>query len=410
MNSFNQKDRRRKSATKGYALLIALLIIAVLSGMVTEFMFSTKVHAELSANWRDQLKARYLARSAINTVQYLLELNQLKPGQLLYGLSSWVGYGSSLDNVEEGELVSAFGGLTGSPISPIPSGHLKGQWGINLPTSLFDLDGEVFGRVINERGKINLNAIVRINPQDRMSDSRNEEVYNVLYTLLQLRGVDSNEIAGLLDSLVDWIDGNSSVEPQGAEDDYYRGLDSPYYPRNDLLVSVDELMLVKGWTPEIFELVKDFVTVYPTQGSGNFTVPDYRVDFTSAPKLVLIAIFLSFRPSVNEAPINDADMASLVADDIYAKALERASLAVNVGADGKASISAGQTLSASEIQSVIAGRLQGNISYFIYDYRETDPLYYTAIGAGKVNQVLSTIEVVFKYAQNKVEILRWKEE
>lgn len=410
MNSHLRLLTSEKNKVHGYALLVALLIIAVLSGIVTEFMFSTKVHAELNTNHRDWLKARYLALSAVNTVQYLLELNQLKPGQLLYGLSSWVGYGSSLENTEKGELISGLAGLTGSPIDPLPSGPLKGQWSINIPTGLFELDGEVFGRVINERGKINLNAIVRINPQDRRNDSRNDDVYNVLYTLLQLRGVNSNEIGKLLDSLVDWIDGNPSVEPQGAEEDYYRGLNSPYYPRNDLLVSLEELMLIKGWTVEIFELIKDFVTVYPSQGAGQFTMPDYRVDFACAPKLVLMAVFLSFRPSVNDAPINDIDTASAVADEIYAKALEKASPTINVEADGKVSFAEGQTLSANEIQSIIAGRLQGNIAYFIYDYRETDALYYTAIGGGRVNRVVCVVDVVFKYAQNKSEILRWMEE
>src|SRR5262249_36547062 len=52
------------------------------------------------------------------------------------------------------------------------------------------------------------------------------------------------------ESILDWIDADSEARAQGAEDDYYSGLDARYAPRNSAPESLEELLLVKDVTRE----------------------------------------------------------------------------------------------------------------------------------------------------------------
>lgn len=52
-------------------------------------------------------------------------------------------------------------------------------------------------------------------------------------------------------AILDWRDGNSDVSADGAEDEYYQALPSPYRCKNGPLESVEELMLLRGADPEL---------------------------------------------------------------------------------------------------------------------------------------------------------------
>ena len=52
------------------------------------------------------------------------------------------------------------------------------------------------------------------------------------------------------DAILDWIDADDTPRDQGAESEYYSGLQPAYVPRNAPPVSLEELLLVKGVTPE----------------------------------------------------------------------------------------------------------------------------------------------------------------
>jgi len=52
-----------------------------------------------------------------------------------------------------------------------------------------------------------------------------------------------------IDAVIDWLDPNvEATGAEGAEDDYYTGLDVPYRAANAELVSVSELQLIKGFS------------------------------------------------------------------------------------------------------------------------------------------------------------------
>jgi type II secretory pathway component PulK len=54
------------------------------------------------------------------------------------------------------------------------------------------------------------------------------------------------------EAIADWVDSDDTPLPDGAEQEYYDALPSPYKVRNGPLASLDELLLVRGVTPALF--------------------------------------------------------------------------------------------------------------------------------------------------------------
>lgn len=84
-------------------------------------------------------------------------------------------------------------------------------------------------------------------------------------------GLDETGAQELAASIIDWRDGDSQVSiPLGsAEDIDYRSLQCPYEARDRDFEVLDEILLVKGMSQEVFEKIKDYVTIY---GSGKINI------------------------------------------------------------------------------------------------------------------------------------------
>jgi hypothetical protein len=63
---------------------------------------------------------------------------------------------------------------------------------------------------------------------------------------LEKLGMSPSQIS----SVLDWMDENSSAEPEGAEHEYYQSLAEPYRCKNAAMNLLDELLLVRGITSE----------------------------------------------------------------------------------------------------------------------------------------------------------------
>jgi len=71
------------------------------------------------------------------------------------------------------------------------------------------------------------------------------------------------------DSLMDWVDGDDLIRLNGAEKDYYEKLG--YRPRNSPLLTVDEIILIKGMDEKIFDKIRPFFVLdLPAGISPNF--------------------------------------------------------------------------------------------------------------------------------------------
>lgn len=74
-----------------------------------------------------------------------------------------------------------------------------------------------------------------------------------LALLLRNTGVtDPHAVATIVDSVLDWLDADSFHRLNGAEGEYYGSLPEPYRPRNGPFQALEELLLVRGMTRDIF--------------------------------------------------------------------------------------------------------------------------------------------------------------
>jgi general secretion pathway protein K len=99
----------------------------------------------------------------------------------------------------------------------------------------FDL-GVCEVRVRGEAGKININLVSGM----------------LLRKIITNLGVEGEAGDIVVDSLLDWRDPDDLYRLNGAENDYYQSFPEPYECKNGNLDSIEELLLVRGVTPELF--------------------------------------------------------------------------------------------------------------------------------------------------------------
>ncbi len=91
--------------------------------------------------------------------------------------------------------------------------------------------------VTDESGKINPNMLMRLDPSGKV-------LHDALMKL-------PNMTEDVADAIVDWIDPDDDPRANGAESQYYQGLSPSYRCKNGPLDSLEELLLVRGVTPEL---------------------------------------------------------------------------------------------------------------------------------------------------------------
>lgn len=125
---------------------------------------------------------------------------------------------------------------------------------------------------------------------------------DVFEQLILLLGFDEEEAEVIAASIIDWKDQDDFVlnEPDGAEEDFYSAESPGYHCKNRPFDSKEELLLVRGMSREIFDRLKDYITVFPPQGS-------LQVNFDTAPELVLRALAHGFAGAKTNTDEEDAD-------------------------------------------------------------------------------------------------------
>jgi general secretion pathway protein K len=150
------------------------------------------------------------------------------------------------------------------------SDDLTENWAKPLPPLAVE-GGQVTGLITDAQGLFNLNNLVR-NGKPSAPD------IGIFQHLLLSFSIDPN----LTDAVVDWIDTDSNTLPYGAEDLDYLQMKTPYRAANQPMQSVDELRLVRGYTPEIVEKLRPWITALPQPT---------EINVNTAPKEVLSALF-----------------------------------------------------------------------------------------------------------------------
>jgi len=146
---------------------------------------------------------------------------------------------------------------------------LAEDWATALPPLAVE-GGQVDGAVEDLQGRFNLNNLVEagsaVPGEGRVGTIEEDPILTYYKRLLDLLGLEQ----ALADALLDWVDADGNARyPNGAEDEFYLLLERPYRTANRLLVSVSELRLVKGYDPQVMELLLPHVTVLPDETSIN---------------------------------------------------------------------------------------------------------------------------------------------
>ncbi|MBI3601144.1 MAG: type II secretion system minor pseudopilin GspK [Nitrospinae bacterium] len=201
---------------KGFALIITLLVTAIIIAAVTELVYGIYISVSKTNNFKNSQRASLLARAGVDMAKAgIEEMRRINPYMTMDKEGLSFAY-----TKEEGNL------------------ELRG----------FD-----------EQGKVSLRIVY---PNTGVS---NERLYGNYIRLLKLLGHDDT----LSDTLADWIDMDDEPRRSGAEWlDYYQRLPHPYKPKNDNLDSLEEILMIKGYTPQLYKKLSPFVTVY-TDGLVN---------------------------------------------------------------------------------------------------------------------------------------------
>jgi general secretion pathway protein K len=146
---------------------------------------------------------------------------------------------------------------------------------------LFD-NGSFNLLIEDEGGKIPINRLVT-------GSGYNAPVRDLLLRLLtgphfRLSTVQAGEI---VDAVKDWIDADDDVTGTGAEGGYYAGLERPYAAKNAPLDCIEELLMVKGVTRDLFYGTGE------SPGLGQcltVVLGDVKININTAPKPVLRAL------------------------------------------------------------------------------------------------------------------------
>jgi type II secretory pathway component PulK len=91
--------------------------------------------------------------------------------------------------------------------------------------------------VVDESGRINLNSLLQIDP----SGNTAQQVLMALPNMTQ----------DVANCILDWMDADDTPRQDGAENDYYSTQSPPYQCKNGPFDSLEELLLVKGVTPQL---------------------------------------------------------------------------------------------------------------------------------------------------------------
>ena len=155
---------------------------------------------------------------------------------------------------------------------------LTQNWAQPLPALPVE-NGQIAGQIFDAQAKFNLNNLVS-------NDAPSAANVGVFRRILESLSLDPN----LTDAVIDWIDSNSTTQPYGAEDIDYLQMKVPYRAANQPFTSVDELRLVRGFTPEIVEKLRPYVTVLPALAQAN-TPQATTINVNTASPEVLAALF-----------------------------------------------------------------------------------------------------------------------
>ncbi len=253
--------RRKANREEGIALLLALVFVVLLAALVVEFSYEAQVEtARISASL-NRFRASIAAESAVAS-----------------GMSMLV---ADLMDVEEGATARrvSTSGDTANLLGDTYDGFDE-PWAVGTPFTMIN-EAAMQCTITDEFGKINLNALL-----SRNTAEPNDALVEALRLLFEARGATEDPV----DAILDWVDPDDEDVGVGAELGYYETLDVPYMTKNGPFGSVDELLLVRGISLDVFFGDPELDQLPLTELLTVYGHPDGRININTAQYEVLDAI------------------------------------------------------------------------------------------------------------------------
>ena len=248
--------RKPRGAEKGVALVTVLIAISITLVISNEFGTATSTDMIAASNYRDQMRAHFLARSASNLGELVIRIQQ------------------RFDNIKElrgqvqitdyaDQIVGTFCG-SGDEVRDLigfSPDQLEGM-GVDIGACGFN------GPFTTEDDKINLNCA---NVPQTVG-----VIKSVLDALVYFQAYDPvfeeadaegwrRDRETQVSALIDYVDSNAmkGSNNRGTNEDYgYENLKDKYAPKNNYVDTIGELKLVRGVDDRFWTLFGSAFTVY----------------------------------------------------------------------------------------------------------------------------------------------------
>ncbi len=200
--------RARGRNQKGVALIMVLWVVTILSVIALEFCFAMRTEVNITKNYKEEVQLYAMAEGGVHRAIAELIFKQ----------------DPTIQQMKKG--------VTGEEV---PSE--KKEWMADgRPYTLSFDQGVNEIRIMGEAGKVNINGVSE----------------KTLRNIIGQMDLEETQRDTVVDSILDWRDPDDFTRLNGAENDYYQSLKEPYNCKNGNLDSVEELLLIKGVTSELF--------------------------------------------------------------------------------------------------------------------------------------------------------------
>ncbi len=230
---------------QGVALILAMLVVALVTAITIELSWRFDLSMTRAANRWHGVQAR----------AYLLGAEELAEMALQYDLE---------DDQTEGVMIDTLTEIWAQPAPQFPTDEGWVRAGLEDAQGRFNLN--------HLKQKANKPKEGQTQPSWQRWTTAQRRFIRLLQTIElgteeDLNTVDLYTAKSITLSIADWLDKDSNVSyidgGEGAEADYYIRLEPPFIIANQEMISVSELLLVKGMTPEIYQKLVPLVIVLP---------------------------------------------------------------------------------------------------------------------------------------------------
>lgn len=269
-----QPDPTCRSELRGGMVIVAVLIIMVLSAMVAAGMLY-RMQAEVAAGAASDAGEQAYA-AAMSGIQTAITLFTHDPNAPVTDETTGeeIPYPSALRNTKRSVWHDN---------RPMFRNHKvyddgANRWYFTIWSRNYDDKEDVRYGLTDEAGKVNINSIGAEG-------------------LAKL----PNMTPQLVDALMDFIDQDSEARPEGAEQEYYDQLPKPYLIRNGPLNTIEELLLIKGFTGRIVygEDANMNTLLDPNEDDGDESFPPDNNDGELDGGLFEVATTATFGPAID---------------------------------------------------------------------------------------------------------------